>query len=136
MRTLSESVRWLITAIELLKSDEPVPLGFQGYNQYTTQKAHWLGWLNPAAGTGSYPRAENGKRDARDVYNRIVEPKLLLWLVTAAEVSPQLIRAANDEASTKTGLASKSAAIRKHIPWKTLADALHRQLDTAKPHTE
>lgn len=136
MRTQSESVRWLITAIEHLKSDEPVPLGSQGYNQYTTQKAHWLGWLNPAAGTGSYPRAENGKRDARDVYNRIVEPKLLLWLVTAAEVSPQLIRAANDEASTKTGLASKSAAIRKHIPWTTLADALHRQLGTTTPHTE
>lgn len=136
MRTQSESITWLIAAIERLRSDEPVPLGTQGYNQYTTQKAHWLGWLNPAAGTGSYPRTDNGKRDARDVYNRIVEPKLLLWLVTAAEISPELIKAANDEASRNTGLASKSAAIRKHIPWTTLADALHRKLGTTKPRTE
>ena len=136
MRTQSESIGWLITAIERLQSDEPVPLGTQGYNRYTTQKAHWLGWLNPAAEKGSYPRAENGQRDARDVYNRIVEPKLLLWLVTAAEVSPHLIKAANDEASTERGLASKSAAIRKHIPWTTLADALHRILGSTKPRTE
>jgi len=136
MRTQSESISWLVTAIERLQSDESVPLGTQGYNHYTTQKAHWLGWLKPAAGTGSYPRADNGKRDARDVYNHIVEPKLLLWLVKAAEVSPQLIKAANDEVATKIGLTSKSAAIRKHIPWTTLADALHRILGTTKPRTE
>ncbi len=136
MRTQSESISWLITAIERLQSDEPVPPGTQGYNHYTTQKAHWLGWLEPAEGKGSYPRADNGKRDARDVYNRIVEPKLLIWLVTAAEVSPELIKAANEEAGKKTGLASKSAGIRKHIPWTTLADALHRKLGTTKPRTE
>lgn len=87
-------------------------------------------------GKNRYPRADKGKRDARDVYNRIVEPKLLLWLVKAAEVSPQLIKVANDEAGTKTGLASKSAAIRKNIPWTTLAEALHRKLGTTKPRTE
>ena len=128
MRTSTESIDWLAKAIALLPSGESVPLGTPGYNTYTTQKAHWLGWLNPSAGTGTYPRASKPNRDARDVYNRIVEPNLLLWLAQAAEVSPTFIAAATTEASGKSKLASKSAAIRRHVPWSVLAAALHRKL--------
>lgn len=124
----SEDSAWLENAIRQLPSDEPVPLGTPGYNKYTTQKAHWLGWLNPAAGTGTYPRAGGRDRSARDIYNRIVEPKLLLWLAHAAEVRPALLAAAVADASTKSKLASKSAAIREHIPWTVMVEALRRKL--------
>jgi len=128
MRSPSESVAWLASAISELPSDDPVPPGTQGYNTYTTQKAHWLGWLNPGVGTGTYPRSGRPERDARDVYNRIVEPKLLLWLARAADVNPELLAAAIADASHKSKLASKSAAIRKNIPWAVLVEALRRRL--------
>ena len=128
MREESESVKWLAAAIYHLPSDEPVPKGTQGFNTYQTQKDHWLGWLNPAAGTGTYPRTGGTDRDARDVYNRIAEPKLLLWLAEAAEVSPLRIAAARGAAESRVKLNSKCAAIRKHVSWPVLAEALHHKL--------
>ena len=131
MRAKSESIEWFAAAIALLPSDRPVPLGTQGYNTYGTQKEHWLGWLNPAAGTGTYPRSDGVERDARDVYNRIAEPKLLLWLAEAAEISDELIVAARTEAEDKAKLNSKAAVVRKHIPWATVSAALHRKVSAA-----
>lgn len=123
-RAPSESIDWLSKAIERLPSDAPVPRGTPGYNHYGTQKDHWLGWLNPQAGTGSYARAEREGRDARDVYNHIVEPKMLLWLATAAGVDRDLINEAKQAADEAPKLATKSAAIRKRIPWSCLEAAL------------
>jgi hypothetical protein len=131
MHTPNESIDWLTKAIAKLPSDDPVPLGTQGYNTYTTQKDHWLGWLNPSAGTGTYPRTGSPDRTAKDVYNRIVEPKLLLWLVRAAEVDSALVASATEDANNKTKLASKSAAVRKRIPWSVLSAALHRKLQSS-----
>ena len=131
MHEKSESIEWLAAAISRLPSDRPVPNGTQGYNTYTTQKDHWLGWLNPAGGTGTYPRTGGTERDARDVYNRIAEPKLLLWLAAAAEVSPIRIEAARGEAESKVRLNSKAGAIRKHVSWQVLSEALHRKLSAS-----
>jgi len=128
VREKSESIAWLAAAISRLPSDMPVPKGTQGYNNYTTQKDHWLGWLNPGAGTGTYPRTGGLERDARDVYNRIAEPKLLLWLAEAAEVSALQVAAARGDAESKLTLNSKSAAIRKHVSWPMLSEALYRKL--------
>lgn len=128
MHDSSETISWFANAINKLPSDDPVPIGTPGYNKYTTQKAHWLGWLNPSAGTGTYPRSGGGNRTARDVYNRIVEPKLLLWLVEAAGVSAVLLDAAKAGSATSTKMATQSAAIRKQIPWTVLASALQRKM--------
>lgn len=89
-----ESIESLIHAIRRLPSDEPVTDGQSGYNNYTTQKDHWLGWLDPNSGTGSYRRRGGKNRDAKYVYNHIVEPKMLLWLISAAEVRSELIQTA------------------------------------------
>lgn len=118
------SIEWFIKVIEALPSDPPVPLGTPGYNQYTTQKSHWLGWLDPTAGTGSYPRSTGAGRDAKYVYNHIVEPKLLLWLVSAAGVQAELVALARASAEAAKSMAGKSAAVRRQIPWATVCDAL------------
>ncbi len=125
-RQPAESIDWLAQVIKRLPSDDHVLRGTPGYNQYTTQKDHWLGWLDPAAGTGTYRRQSHANRDARDVYNRIVEPRLLVWLISAAAVDPDLIRRAVHEAEVRSSLASKSAAIRRHVPWHVVAEALRR----------
>ncbi len=126
MRESSESIEWLAQAIKYLPDDEPVQAGTPGYNKYKTQKAHWLGWLDPTVGTGTYPRRTGTSRDARDVYNRIVEPKLLVWLISAAGVQSELVQSALRQAELASKLASKSAAIRRHVSWPVLAEALRR----------
>lgn len=129
------SIEWFIGAIRALPSDPPVPLGTQGYNQYTTQKAHWLGWLNPTAGTGSYPRSTGAGRDAKYVYNHIVEPKLLLWLVGAAGVQAELVALARASAEAAKSMPAKSAAVRRQVPWATVCHALLQksQANAAQP---
>ena len=89
-----ESIRWLYDKISNLPSDAPVPKGPPGYNVYTAQKDHWLGWLNPSAGTGSFQRKTTPELQARDVYNRIGESLMLAWLARAAGVWKELIEQA------------------------------------------
>jgi len=118
-----ESIGWLIRIIRQLPSDERVPDRTPGYNNYNTQKDHWLGWLDPTAGTGTYPRKTGKDRDARYVYNHIVEPKMLLWLISAAGVRPDSLDAAKQSARSATSMASKAKAIRSHVPWPVVAAA-------------
>ena len=117
------SIEWFINVIRHLPSDEPVAKGHPGYNNYTTQQAHWLGWLDPHSGTGTYPRKDEPGRDAGYVYNHIVEPQMLLWLAKAAGIEEEVMRAAKDAADSVPG-PSKAAAIRKRIPWLDMASAL------------
>lgn len=122
------SVEWFIRAIDALPSDNPVPLGTPGYNKYTTQKAHWLGWLNPAAKTGTYPRASGNERGARNVYTHIVEPMMLLWLISASGVRKDLIESARLAAAIDAPMPTRAAAVRKHIPWEVAQGALSKRM--------
>lgn len=121
---LPDSIVWLIQAIRRLSSDEPVAPGQQGYNNYTTQKDHWLGWLDPNSGTGTYARKSAPDRDAAYVYNRIVEPKMLLWLISVSGVKQELVQASIEAAAGASTLARKSAAIRQQVPWAVVEAAL------------
>ncbi len=126
------TVEWLMQAIEALPSDDPVPLKTPGYNKYTTQKAHWIGWLNPAAGTGTYARSGDA-RGARTVYNRIVEPKMLLWLIEASGVPTGLVDAAKAAAASDMPMPTRAAAIRKHVPWAQVERVLLKRDGAASP---
>ena len=110
-------IEWFIKVISHLPSDEPVASRTPGYNNYTTQKDHWLGWLNPESVTGTYSRKIGPDRDARYVYNHIMEPKMLLWLITAAGIRQEKIQAAEKAVVDASSMAGKSAAIRKIVPW-------------------
>lgn len=113
---------WLALAIRGLPSDDPVKKNTQGYNVYSTQKDHWLGWLDPSAGTGTYPRRTSAT--ARAVYNRIGEPKMLLWLVNASGADNGPASSTTEASSIAGSLASQCAAIRKAVPWRMVAEAL------------
>jgi hypothetical protein len=123
----SPSIDRFIEVIRKLPSDAPVAPGTRGYNRYQTQKDHWLGWLVPAAGTGTYARSTKPGREARDVYNRIGEPMMLLWLLSAGGLSEELINAAKEASMNVKGLARQCKEIRRLVPWADVAMAL--QLD-------
>lgn len=117
----SVSIAKFIRAIRALPSDKPqVTPG----KWYRTQKEHWLGWLSEYHGPGAYGRAGTGSRDAQFAYNHIVEAKMLLWIIEAAEVNPKLVRMARRSAAGTTSLTQKSAAVRKHVPWQELSKTL------------
>lgn len=118
------SCTWLSDCIRKLPSDPHVPLRTPGYDGYTSQKDHWLGWLNPVAGTGSHSRLIGKDAAARLVYNRIVEPKMLLWLSEAAGVDRELTLKARVAGELAAPRATRASAVRKTVPWFRVADAL------------
>lgn len=117
-----KNVKGLCEVIGQLPSDPEVPRGTQGYNRYTSQRAHWLGWLALTPGTGSYLRAQ--EESANKIYNRIREPKMLLWLIAAAGVDPLLVIQAKLVASATTAFSGQCKAIRQVVPYSMVADAL------------
>lgn len=120
------TVRQLIRMIGKLPSDKAV---FNPRKWYSTQKEHWLGWLAEYNSRGAYGRVPGRKRDAHFAYNHIVEPKMLLWLIPAAGVKPQLVQAMRRASAGITSMPRQSGAIRRHVPWHVVAAALLR----AKP---
>jgi hypothetical protein len=115
------SIRSLLSAIRALRADRPIDTPGKWYR---TQKQHWIGWLSEYAGPGFYGRQAGVKRDAKFAYNHIVEPKMLLYLSTAAGVDRRLLIAAKRTSARSSTLMQKSAAIRCVIPWETVAAAL------------
>lgn len=126
-QTKSHSVEWFVEAIRRLPPDEPVQPRTPGYNVYRTQKDHWLGWLQPSNGTGTYLRRSGNERGARHVYGQIGEPLMLLWLASAAGIRKEVIERAKAAASSTENLRSKCGKIRAHIPWSEVAATLSRQ---------
>ncbi|MGP3789336.1 hypothetical protein [Pseudomonas sp. B392_1p] len=110
--------------IERLPSDESVPHGTQGYAHYTTQRDHWLGWLDPNNKAGKYARSSGPSRDAKYAYNHIMEPKMLLWLISASGLPNSELEKAREEAQEKKAFGSKCAAIRRVVPWERIVTAL------------
>ena len=115
----SYSVEKLINVIKKLPADKEVPSGTQGYSRYRTQKAHWLGWLSKKPGA-KYYRQDAPNRGAKFVYNHIMEPKMLLWLITASGIDNKLIANAQKDSDNARTMASSCAAIRKVVSWEDL----------------
>ena len=115
------SIRLLLSAIRKLPPDEPV---HHPSRWYLTQKSHWMGWLSEYEGAGAYGRKTGVPRDAKFAYNHVVCSELLLYLASAAKVEQRLIDAAASEFDNGASLMQKSGAIRKIIPWETVATAI------------
>lgn len=111
----------LVQAIRRLPADVPVE---QVGVWYRTQKEHWLGWLSEYHGPGACNRSTRIRRDAKFAYNHIVEPKMLLWLVSAAGINRARLKAARAAAGKMEGMAAKSGAIRGAVPWHVVEGAL------------
>jgi hypothetical protein len=115
------SIDQLIKAIERLPEDEPKE--YPG-KWYQTQKMHWLGWLGDYHGPGAYGRKSDQKRDAEFAYNHIVEPEMLLYLIRAIPLRPELVDAAEKAAREGKTMMARSGAIRKVVPWSDVRQGL------------
>ena len=119
------SVQQLTEIIEKLPADTKVPFGAKGYNNYNTQKDHWLGWLDSKSTTGTYQRKDTSGRGAKYVYNHIMEPKMLLWLISASSINSELLEKVTKESNINNSMASSCATIRKIVSWQVLEKHLN-----------
>lgn len=117
----SVSIRDFLIAISRLPEDRPVR---NPKKWYLTQKEHWVGWLFEYNGPGAYSRKTTDGRDARFVYNHVVQPEMLVYLAHAAGVSRPKRTAARKILNTNQSLMRQAAAIRKLLPWELVAIAL------------
>lgn len=122
MATQSISIEQFILAIERLPEDAPRD---RDGVWYRTQKEHWLGWLSQYDGPGAYGRT-GPARDAKFAYNHIVNPYMLLWIIEAAGVKTELVKAAQMAVEVGKTPMQKAGAVRKQVPWEELARALWR----------
>jgi hypothetical protein len=107
------SIKRFIQAISKLPADKPVD---DPRKWYKTQKQHWLGWLGEHHGPGAYGRKNGKERDAKYAYNHIVEYKMLLWLIEAADVDPKLVKKAKSVVDDGKPLQANSAVTRMRPP--------------------
>ena len=73
----SVSIRDFLIAISRLPEDRPIR---NPKKWYLTQKEHWIGWLLEYNGPGAYGRKTTDGRDAKFVYNHVVQPEMLVYL--------------------------------------------------------
>ena len=93
---------------------------------YSTQKEHWLGWLGDYDGPGAYGRQKwDADARAETIYNRVVNPAMVLWLGEAAGVPEAVVKkAASAALNAGDTLMSKAGAIRMTIPWSLIGERL------------
>lgn len=93
------------------------PLGAAPTGNWSTQKAHLVGWLSELKGPGYYGRLTHDM-DARAAYNHLQCAPALLWLAEALGEDPgTLIRAISAVRAVPRNGASQCAAVRREIPW-------------------
>ena len=115
------TIRELRAAIAALEPDAPRA---RPGKWFKTQHEHWLGWLDEYDGPGAYGRSTPSPEDALSVYNRIVDPEMLLNLASAAGVDSDVLgRARNSAASASTKMQA-AGRVRRLVPWEIVARVL------------
>lgn len=105
--------------IKKLPADEVRP----GYI-HKNQKGHWLHWLFWYNEKSAYGRAIGMNRDAKWAYNHIVCPDMLIYLIKAINIQPDLVMLAEKAFRENATEMHRSGEIRKIVPWPLVYDAL------------
>ncbi|MDO5048292.1 MAG: hypothetical protein Q4D87_00215 [Actinomycetaceae bacterium] len=115
----------------------PVADAFDGWEQkidgplWPSQREHMVNWFRAqtTTGFGQYTR-EKPNLSAKTTYNRLQSPGGLLWIAEALGVEEELLQKAADEALAAPRR-SRSAVIRKHIPWDMIAELAEPKMSSS-----
>jgi len=114
------------SAISRLKSDLPKT---QKGVYYTTQKQHWLCFLNEYDTNQTYGRLQGMNRDAKFVYNHIVCPEMLVYLIKAVGIDPNLVKQVEEASVSGITMMASVGKIRQIVPWPMIYDAMWSEED-------
>ncbi|MEO0668964.1 MAG: hypothetical protein AAFZ99_13720 [Pseudomonadota bacterium] len=85
---------------------------------YSSQREHWLRWLQDYQTAGPYGRKPTKRTPAKVVYGRVNCPPMVFWLAEIFGVDVNRLSAAHvAAAAARKNQASQSGAIRSLIPW-------------------
>lgn len=114
------SVESLLRAIERLPTDT---LYVEPGRWYRSHREHWIGWLEQYHTPGAYGRIPKA-RDARWVYNHVVNPYMLCWLVEASGVPSDRVALARQALERPGSYSARAGAIRRIVAWDDVMLAL------------
>jgi len=114
------SIQEFIRFIKRLPEDEPQT---RPGIWYWTQKEYWLGWLGDYHTARAYSRQTGIKRDSCFVYNHIVCPDMLMYLIKAIPLSSKIIDLTQHAYENMETLTEKAGAIRKVVPWSMIYES-------------
>ncbi|MCL2024186.1 MAG: hypothetical protein FWG78_00160 [Coriobacteriia bacterium] len=116
------SIKQLYDAISELPADPVKPIEEYGCGCQTSYRSQWLAWL----GCPHSKRKRKTGRTAEDVYDRIENPGMLLWLIEEAHRQESFIDliGAREEAHRESTNYMKCMAIRDAVPWEEVANVL------------
>ncbi|MDO5034036.1 MAG: hypothetical protein Q4E01_01435 [Actinomycetaceae bacterium] len=100
-------------------------------DRWPTQRLHMTTWFEAQAtkGSGQYTR-ETPNISAKTTYNRLQSPYGLMWIAEALGVEEELLQKAAAEALAAPRR-SRSAVIRKHIPWEMIAELAEPKMSSS-----
>lgn len=101
-------------------SDRYERLYLPGDHWWTDQQQHMVGWFSELSGPGAYGRTRPST--ARMAYNRLQCAPGLLWLSEGLGVDYPTVNRAAGLAGGKGRPSTQCAAIRRVIPWATIAE--------------
>lgn len=89
-----------------------------GHAWYSSQREHWLRWLEEYPTAGPYGRNAQESTRAKVVYNRVNCPPMVFWLAEAVGVDNVSLTAAHVSAlAAPRNQASQAGAIRSKLTW-------------------
>lgn len=95
-----------------------------------------IGWFlsQVTTGSGAYSRGIPN-HSAKKTYTRLQSPEGLIWIAGALGADPEFLQVIADKAEP-VPWRSRSAFVRKHLPWSLIADLVEGQLMTLQSSEE
>lgn len=94
---------------------------------YKNQGEHWQGWLSGYFGGGFYGR-KNHKRTAAFVYNHIMCPPMLIWLVESLGFNKNKLQSAINATLKTTKYQKQCSIIRAAFPWAEIEQSFLQKI--------
>ena len=131
----------VIDLARVLAHVEPVPADEAFCREigvdYHYEQLHMVSWISSqiTLGGGHYRRSEPNC-SGRVTYNRLLNPRSLLWIGTVLGADREVLRQAAREAEGKKTNAARCGIVRRHVPFDDLLPGFLARWDELYPEEE
>lgn len=118
----AKSMRWtrtaLLDALRQLPDRAPIADALPGGD--VPLKYRWLDWVS------NYDRGRQKNTSARTIYNRVQQPRWIVWLAEASGINARLIRKATNRVAGHVHRQTQAKEVRRILPWPLVARHLEQ----------
>ncbi|WGS25788.1 HNH endonuclease [Bradyrhizobium sp. ISRA464] len=134
MARKTKSTRWtraaLLDGLKQLPDRAPIAEALPGAD--APLKERWIDWVS------NYSRGRQKKNaSARTIYNRVQQPRWIVWLAEASGINTRLIRKATNSVARHVRRQTQAKEVRRILPWSLVARHLEqirssREVDSSR----